>query len=86
METKNRLDEIELRLAALEKAVASLAEKKGEHSDEPSGQFAHLGGIERLPAGSFEASDDLEARRIHEGLLSLGGKLVLAPRPLEKKD
>jgi hypothetical protein len=59
MEKEITIQDIERRLAALEKAVASLTAEKsrGEQSDKPSGKFAHLGGIERHPARSFETPE-----------------------------
>jgi hypothetical protein len=78
MENQN-IHDIERRLAALESAVASLTEKnKGEHSDEPCGQFASIGGIERLVAGSFKPSDE------PIDFSSIGGQYVHAPE--EKGD
>jgi hypothetical protein len=60
------------RLAVLETAVESLTAEKhrGEHTDEPRGKFAHIGGIERHPARSFETPEkpiDFSA---------IGGKVV----------
>jgi hypothetical protein len=62
MENEITLHDIERRLAALERAVASLpAEKiKGEHGDEPRGKFAHIGGIERHSARSVEGSRSVD--------------------------
>jgi len=59
MEKEITMQDIEHRLAALEKAVASLTAEKtrGAHSDEPRGRFAHIGGIERSPARSFETPE-----------------------------
>ena len=45
MEKDISMPDVERRLAALGKAVASLtAEKKGKHDNEPRGKFAHIGG------------------------------------------
>ena len=55
MEKAITLQDIERRLTALETAVASLTAEK--NSDEPSGKFSHLGGIERHPARSFETPE-----------------------------
>jgi hypothetical protein len=61
MDKEITLQDIERRLAALERAVASLtAEKKSEHSDGPRGKFADIGGIERHPARSFEGSQSVD--------------------------
>jgi len=62
MENEITLQDIERRLAALETTVSSLTAEKstGKHSDEPSGKFAHLGGIERHPARSFEGSQSVD--------------------------
>jgi len=52
------IQEIEHRLAALEKTVASLTAEK--NSDKPRGRFAHIGGIERIPAHSPEGSQRID--------------------------
>ena len=62
MENKITLEEIERRVAVLEKAVASLTAEKNqrEPSDEPRGRFAHIGGIERHSAHSSEGSQRID--------------------------
>jgi len=68
MENKISFEDIERRLVALERTVASLTAEKS--SDEPRGKFSHIGGIERHPARSFEAHEkpvDFSA---------IGGKVV----------
>ena len=58
MEKEIMLQGIERRLAALERAVASLTAEKNK--GEPRGKFAHIGGIEHLPARSFEGSQSVD--------------------------
>ena len=62
MEREITLQDIERRVATLERAVASLITEKnrGEHSDEPRGKFAHIGGIERHPARAFEGLQSVD--------------------------
>ena len=62
MENEITLQDIERRLAVLETTVASLTAEKnsGEHSDEPCGRFASIGGIERHPGRSFEGSQSVD--------------------------
>jgi len=69
------LQDIECRLAALETAVAYLTAQRNNRkimSDEPRGRFAHLGGIERLPARSFERPEN----PLESSHYSIAGKLV----------
>jgi hypothetical protein len=55
MSKKLTLHDLELRIAALETAIASLTvTSTPRHRETPSGKFAHLGGIERRPGTSFE--------------------------------
>jgi hypothetical protein len=56
MENKITLQDIDRRLATLEKAVASLTVEK--KIDEPIGKFSHLSGIERHSARSFETPEN----------------------------
>ncbi len=58
MENKISFEDIERRVAALEKAVASLTAEKS--SDEPRGRFAHIGGIERPSAHPSEGSQRVD--------------------------
>jgi len=62
----------ERRLAVLETAVASSTAEKNrdEHIDEPRGKFAHIGGIERHPARSFETPEK------RSDFLHIGGRKV----------
>src|SRR6266853_681463 len=62
MENKITLQDIDRRLAALERAVATMTAEKngGEHSDELRGRFAHIGGIERPSAHSSEGSQRID--------------------------
>jgi hypothetical protein len=62
MQKEITLEDIVRRLATLERAVASLAAEKnrGEHSDEPRGKFAHIGGIVRHAASSLEGSQSVD--------------------------
>jgi len=68
MENKISFEDIERRLVALERTVASLTAEK--NSDEPRGKFSHLGGIERHPARSFETAEK------PIDFSSIGGKCV----------
>ena len=82
MENQITLQDIELRLAALERAVATMtAEKnKGKHGDEPRGKFAHIGGIERHSGRSFETTEQ------PIDFSSIGGDCVRkAPEPAERQ-
>jgi hypothetical protein len=91
MENEITLHDIERRLAALEKAVTSLTEKTGrERSDGPRGKFAHIGGIEVLPARSFQGSPSVDLSEAYGET----GRCVLPPnahpmfnaKPEEKDD
>ena len=54
MEKEITIHDLERRLAALEKVIASLTAEKN------NGKFAHIGGIERHPARSFEGSQSVD--------------------------
>jgi len=74
MEREITLQDIEWRLAALETTVASLTAERnrGEHGNEPRSKFAHIGGIERRPAYSFEKPE----KPVEFSHQSIGGKRV----------
>ena len=65
MEREITLQDIERRVATLERAVASLTAEKNK--GEPRGKFAHIGGIERHPACSFEGSQSVDLTQAYGG-------------------